>query len=162
MKKQNPIITGVVVESRVNARQAQGRAEREAVRRHQAALREIERWDIAREIRPHIPRLANDILRQDDVRDVAQDRVMNAIVDLAGPCPLTGPRTGTHPMATPIIDRPIPDPRPPMATYLRPPSPLLDFSDLAPRRIPESLAMTATVMMVVGAVLVALWLGSAT
>lgn len=68
----------------------------------------------------------------------------------------------THPMATPIIDRPIPDPRPPMATYLRPPSPLLDFSDLAPRRIPESLAMTATVMMVVGAVLVALWLGSAT
>jgi hypothetical protein len=151
----------VIVETRVSARQAQGRAERDLIRRHQAALREIDRWDIARESRPHIPRLANDILRQDDALDAldaidaAQDRVMSAIVDMAGPCPLTGPRTGTHPMAT-TIDKPIPDPRPPMATYLRPP--LSDERDSLSwvDRIPESLALTA--FLIITAVLTAFFL----
>jgi hypothetical protein len=80
------------------------------IRRHQAALKQIERWDVARELRPHTPRLAADVLRRDEA--VNWDApVIRAMINQAGP--LTGPRTGTHPMAERVEPRP-------MATRLRP------------------------------------------
>jgi len=56
----NPTIVKAVVNSRHQQAQSQGRAERDAVRRQQVALREMERWDVARETRPHTPNLARD------------------------------------------------------------------------------------------------------
>lgn len=105
-KTPNPAVVKATVSSRVQQAQSQARAERDAVRRHQKALREIERWDVARETRPHIPALAKEALGRDESPDV-----MKAIQALAGP----GPRAATHPMATPV----------PPAT--RGPQPPLDF-----------------------------------
>lgn len=111
MKK--PSSPSSVVRSQVDSRQAAlGKAERDLIRRHQAAAREIERWDMARELRPHTPRLAKEAMDQDEAPDV-----MKVIHDWAGP----GPRTGTHPMATRVPE----PPRSAMATRMRPP--LEDF-----------------------------------
>lgn len=92
-KPPNPAVVKATVSARVQQAQSQARTDRDAVRRHQKALREIERWDVARETRPHTPRLAKEALDLDESPDV-----MKAIQALAG----AGPRTATHPMATPV------------------------------------------------------------
>lgn len=66
-------------------------SERAAVRRHQAALREIDALERAA---------------------MMTAPVIKAMADQAGPIPGVGHRTGSHPMATPVD----PEPRPPMAT----------------------------------------------
>lgn len=111
-KPPNPAVVKATVSARVQQAQSQARTDRDAVRRHQKALREIERWDVARETRPHIPALAKEALGRDESPDV-----MKVIHDWAGP----GPRTGTHPMATRVPEQP----RSAMATRMRPP--LEDF-----------------------------------
>lgn len=93
---KTPAVVKATVSSRCQQAQPQARAERDAVRRHQKALREIERWDVARETRPHTPNLARDVLRADEV-------VMQAIHHQSGPLPSTGPRTASHP-AAPTMD----------------------------------------------------------
>ena len=60
--------------------------------------------------RPHRPALVNEILRRDAVNWDAP--VIQAMAQQAEPDPLTGPRTGTHPMAVPISRE--------MATRVRP------------------------------------------
>lgn len=79
------VVAQATVASRTEHRRSIARAEREVIRRHQIELREIERWEVAREIRPHIPQLTNDVLRRDDVADLPP--VMQTIYDQAGPCP---------------------------------------------------------------------------
>jgi len=103
VNKQNPVIT----KATVTTKQAVGRAERDLIRRHEAALKQIERWDVARELRPHTPRLANEAARPACNWEAP---VIQAMAKQAGP--LTGPRTATHPMAVPVIK--------PMATRLCP------------------------------------------
>ncbi len=49
-------ITQVTVERRDDPLQALGRAERDFIRRHQAAMKQLDRWDVARETRPLAPR----------------------------------------------------------------------------------------------------------
>ena len=101
--KTNPVI----VKTTVSTKQAVGRAERDLIRRHEAALKQIERWDIARELRPHTPRLAAESARS------ACDWEAPVIQAMARQTePLTGPRTATHPMAVPISRE--------MATRIRP------------------------------------------
>jgi hypothetical protein len=135
----NPCITKTVVTTR---QQAIGRAERDLIRRHEAAMKQLDRWDVARELRPHTPRLAAEAERS------ACDwkaPVIKAMVDQAGP--LTGPRTGTHPMAVPISRE--------MATRVRPhihdPKP-------APAYRAEVFWGAASLAMIVGAVAFAWWL----
>jgi len=82
-------------------------AERELIRRHEAAAKQIDRWDIARELRPHTPRLAAELARSACNWEAP---VIQAMVRQAEP--LTGPRTATHPMAVPISQE--------MATRVRP------------------------------------------
>lgn len=135
--KTNPII----VKTTVTTKQAVGRAERDLIRRHQAALKQIERWDVARELRPHTPRLAAEAARSACNWEAP---VIQAMVRQAEP--LTGPRTGTHPMAERVEPRP-------MATRIRPP--IQDFEALKPR-IPEALATAALFAMIAGAVLIAI------
>ena len=60
--------------------------------------------------RPHRPALVNEILRRDAVNWDAP--VIQAMARQAEADPLTGPRTGTHPMAVPISKE--------MATRIRP------------------------------------------
>lgn len=115
MSIKNPCITKTIVEKRIDNRQSIGEAEARAVARHQAALKALDRLDKEQQLCPHRPRLANDVLRRDDMTD-AVDRVMQAIEAISGPLPKSGPRTASHPMAT----RQRPEPRPPMATRLRP------------------------------------------
>ncbi|MCU0808645.1 MAG: hypothetical protein MUC53_12165 [Candidatus Contendobacter sp.] len=102
--KTNPVI----VKSTVSTKQSIGRAERDLIRRHQAAMKQIDRWDVARELRPHTPRLAAEAARSACDWD---SPVIQAMARQAEP--LTGPRTGTHPMAERVEPRP-------MATRLRP------------------------------------------
>lgn len=135
-------ITQVTVERRDDPLQALGRAERDLIRRHQAAMKQLDRWDVARELRPHTPKLVNEILRRDDAIDW-EAPVIQAMAHQAGP------RTGTHPMATRLPQ----EPPKPMATRLRPP--LADFEEPAPGKIPESLAGAATVILILSAVLMA-------
>lgn len=116
MSKKNPVIMA----SHVKRQPKLNQAESDLVARHQAALRAIERLDVARQLNPHVPRLANDVLRADDATDYTAT-VIQVIAEKAGPIPSYGPRTGTHPMAT---WNP-PEPRREMATRLRPP--LEDF-----------------------------------
>lgn len=115
-KKSN----SVVMASHVRRQPKINQAESDLIARHQAALRAIERLDVARQLHPHVPRLANDVLRADDALDYSAP-VIQVIAEKAGPIPSYGPRTGTHPMAT---YRPEPEYHP-MATRLRPP--LEDF-----------------------------------
>jgi hypothetical protein len=103
--KTNPVI----VKATVSAKQAVGRAERELIRRHEAAAKQIDRWDVARELRPHTPRLAAEAVRSACDWEAP---VIQAMAQQAGPDPLTGPRTATHPMAVPISRE--------MATRVRP------------------------------------------
>ena len=77
--KKNTVIKTVSVQSR---------AERDAVARHQAALRAIEGWDRKRELRPHVPRLAAEAARGGCDWDAPVIQAMSAEA---------GPRTGTHP-----------------------------------------------------------------
>jgi hypothetical protein len=92
--KNTPMIKTVSVTRRADRLETQT-SERAAVRRHQAALRELDALErAAMMIAP----------------------VIRAMADQAGPLPGVGPRTGSHPMATPV-DAP---PRPPMATRIRP------------------------------------------
>lgn len=58
----------------------------------------------------HRPALVNEILRRDAVNWEAP--VIQAMARQAEPDPLTGPRTGTHPMAVPVSRE--------MATRIRP------------------------------------------
>ena len=87
--KNQPIKT-VSVTRRADRLETQT-AERAAVRRHQAALPEI------------------DALERSAMLGAP---VLRAMADQAGTIPGVGPRTGDHPMATPVE----PTPRPPMAT----------------------------------------------
>jgi hypothetical protein len=135
--KTNPVI----VSATVSTKQSMGRAERDFIARHDKAMKEIERWDIARELRPHTPRLANEVLRMDEAVNW-EAPVIQAM------CNQAGPRTGTHPMAERVEARP-------MATRIRPP--LMDFDEPNPR-IPEALAATACFAMIAGAVLIAIGL----
>jgi hypothetical protein len=98
MNKQNPVIINATVTNR---------AERDLIRRHEAAMKQIERWDVARELRPHTPRLAAEAARSACNWEAP---VIQAMAKQAGP--LAGPRTGTHPMAVPISKE--------MATRIRP------------------------------------------
>ena len=88
--KNTPTIKTVSITRRADRLENQT-SERAAVRRHQAALREI------------------DALEQSAMMTAP---VIRAMADQAGPLPGVGPRTATHPMATPMA----PEPRPPMAT----------------------------------------------
>lgn len=137
--KTNPII----VKTTVTTKQAVGRAERDLIRRHQAALKQIERWDVARELRPHTPRLAAEAARSACNWEAP---VIQAMVRQAEP--LTGPRTGTHPMAERVEPRP-------MATRIRPhlhdPKPLPGY-----RR--ELLFGAVNLALITGAVAIAWWL----
>jgi len=75
------------------------RAERDSHLRHAALMKQLDRLDVARELRPHRPALVNEVLRRDEA--VHWDSpVIQAITRQTEP--LTGPRTGTHPMAVPI------------------------------------------------------------
>lgn len=103
---KNPIIT----RSAVTTKQAMGRAERDLIQRHEAAMRRIDQLD-AQSLRPHRPKLANEVLRNDDAAAVNwESPVIQAMARQADL--LTGPRTGTHPMAVPISRE--------MATRIRP------------------------------------------
>lgn len=133
--KKNPVITGMTVSTRDSI----GRTERDLILRHQAALREIERWDMARELRPHTPRLAAEA--------AAVNWESEKIVDLAGP--LTGPRTGTHPMAE-RVDRP-------MATRIRPP---LAKARSLPGYRKELLYGAANMAIIAAAMLLAAWVAT--
>jgi len=94
VNKQNPVIT----KATVTTKQAVGRAERDLIRRHEAALKQIERWDVARELRPHTPRLANEAARPACNWEAPVIQAM---------CNQAGPRTGTHPMAERVEARPM-------------------------------------------------------
>jgi hypothetical protein len=94
---KNPTIIRTIVSTRT---------EQDLIRRHQAALNQMERLDISRELRR--PALVNEILRRDAIDWDAQ--VIQAMARQADP--LTGPRTATHPMAVPISKE--------MATRIRP------------------------------------------
>ncbi|HOX59631.1 MAG TPA: hypothetical protein PLC99_22345 [Verrucomicrobiota bacterium] len=85
----NPTIVKAVVNSRHQQAQSQGRAERDAVRRQQVALREMERWDVARETRPHTPNLARDVLRADDAAATIRDEptMAEAVTAIRVPAP---------------------------------------------------------------------------
>jgi hypothetical protein len=96
-----------IVNATVTTKQAVGRAERELIRRHEAAAKQMDRWDVARELRPHTPRLAAEAARSACDWDSPVIQAMARQAD-----PLTGPRTGTHPMAVPISRE--------MATRIRP------------------------------------------
>lgn len=87
---KNPTIKTVSVTRRADRLETQT-SERAAVRRHQAALRELDALERAA---------------------MMTAPVIRAMADQAGPIPGVGPRTATHPMATPMD----PAPRPPMAT----------------------------------------------
>jgi hypothetical protein len=136
----------VVVRSVVTRRNAAAvrAADAALVRRHQAALREIERWEVARQSRPHVPMLANDVLRRDDLADVAS------------PIPSFGPRTGTHPMATRVD----PEPPRPMATRIRPSLMTADEAAERPDRFAEAMGAAASALLISGCILAALYLGS--
>jgi hypothetical protein len=95
---KNPIIIRATVTNR---------AERDLIRRHEAALKQIDRWDVARELRPHTPRLAAEAARSACDWDSPVIQAMAKQAD-----PLVGPRTATHPMAVPISKE--------MATRIRP------------------------------------------
>jgi hypothetical protein len=86
---KNPTIKTVSVTRRAD-RLENKTSERAAVRRHQAALRELDALERAA---------------------MMTAPVIKAMADQAGPIPGAGPRTATHPMATPMA----PEPRPPMA-----------------------------------------------
>jgi hypothetical protein len=132
---KNPVIT----RSTVTTKQTVGRAERDLIRRHEAAMKQLDRLDVARELRPHRPALANEVLKMDDAAACNWEApVIQAACRQAGP--LTGPRTGTHPMATRI--------RP----HLHDPAPLPAY-----RR--ELLAGAANLALLIGAVVFAWWLG---
>jgi hypothetical protein len=92
---KNPTIKTVSVTRRAD-RLENKTSERAAVRRHQAALRELDALERAA---------------------MMTAPVIKAMADQAGPIPGAGPRTATHPMATPMA----PEPRPPMARRIRPP-----------------------------------------
>ena len=87
---KNQTIKTVSVTRRADRLETQT-AERAAVRRHQAALKEI------------------DALERSAMLGAP---VLRAMADQAGTIPGVGPRTGDHPIATPVE----PTPRPPMAT----------------------------------------------
>lgn len=111
---KNPTIKTVSVTRRADRLENQT-SERAAVRRHQAALRELDALERAAMTAP----------------------VIRAMADQAGPLPGVGPRTGSHPMATPI-DTP---PRPPMATRIRPPIGLIQSLVI------QALALSAVVLL---------------
>jgi hypothetical protein len=119
----------VIVKTTVSTKQAVGRAERDLIRRHQAALKQIDRWDVAREMRPHTPKLANEVLRRDEA------------VNWEAPVIQAMARQAER------VERP------PMATRVRPP--IQDFESLTPR-IPEALATAALFALIAGAVLIAI------
>lgn len=84
-----PVITKSTVTSRAIQRASQANADKSAELRHQAALREIERWDVARKTRPHVPAIANDLLRKDDLQDISP--IIQTIIDRGKECPDTPP-----------------------------------------------------------------------
>ncbi|MCU0807927.1 MAG: hypothetical protein MUC53_08315 [Candidatus Contendobacter sp.] len=135
--KKNPVI----VNATVSAKQSIGRAERDLIRRHQAALKQIERWDVARELRPHTPRLAAEAARSACDWDSPVIQTMARQAE-----PLTGPRTGTHPMAERVEPRP-------MATRLRPS--LQDPQPLPAYR--RELLLGAVNLALIGAGVVGAW-----
>ena len=150
-KPQSPVIKATVTtkQAQDRAQRAPNRAERDLIKRHQAALHIIDKLDAQRIAHPHVPQLANDVLRNDDVIDYSAP-VMQAILDQAGP------RTASHPMAT-RIDTPIPEPRP-MATRTRP-SPIMESGE-APDRWSEVVNAAASALFLAGCVLLAACLGS--
>lgn len=139
----------VVMASHVRRQPKLQTPESDLVARHQAALRAIERLDVARELRPHIPCLANDVLRADDAADYSAT-VIAVIAQQAGPIPSFGPRTGTHPMAT---RNPEPEYRP-QATRLRPP-----LEDFGP--VDERVGIAIQCMVIIAAVMAAIALAGA-
>jgi len=135
---KNPAITRSTVTTRQPS--AVGRAERELIQRHEAAMRRMDRLDATQE-RPHRPKLANEVLRMDDAAAVNWDApVIQAM------CNQAGPRTGTHPMAVPISRE--------MATRIRPhlyePRPLPGY-----RR--ELLYGAMNLALIAGGVALAVW-----
>lgn len=101
---KNPIITRSTVTTRPLS--TVGRSERDLIQRHEAAMRRMDQLD-AQSLRPHRPKLANEVLRNDDAAAVNWEApVIQAMSNQAGP------RTGTHPMAVPISRE--------MATRIRP------------------------------------------
>jgi hypothetical protein len=142
---KSPVIKATVTTKQTQSRAAR-QAERDLVHRHQAALRIIDRLDVQRIAHPHVPQLANDVLRRDDVIDQAGSSI-----------PSFGPRTASHPQATRIE----PEPPRPMATRLRPA--LIDPQDSAseqPDRFAEIMGLAATAALITSAVTIAVWLGS--
>lgn len=152
MKAQkSPVVKAIVTTKQAQAR-AQHPVERDLIRRHQAALRAIDRLDAQRRRHPHVPALAAQIERNDAIDWEAP--VIKTIIERAG-----GPRTASHPMAT-RIDVPIPEPRP-MATRLRPS--LIDPQDSAseaPDRLAELLGTAASALLITGSILAAMYLGT--
>lgn len=148
-KKAKKSSTGIMASHVRREPRMEATPEQNLVIRHQAALRAMDRLDAARELRPHVPRLANDVLRADDAIDYSA-HVIQAIVDQAGPLPSFGPRTGSHPMATYCP----PPPRYAMATRLRPP--LMTSSSEEPHyqdAVITCLAMAALFFLVIAAVM---------
>jgi len=125
-----PVITKSTVTSRAIQRASQANADKSAELRNQAALREIERWDVARKTRPHVPAIASDLLRNDDLKDISP--IIQTIIDRAGECP-----------DTPPLDLP-------------------EHSLFAPPRAEtrDLLAIGASLLGVIGCILVAVYLAS--
>ena len=144
-KQKSPlaVVASATATSRTQQRQGQERADRAAVHRHQVALREIERWEVAREARPHTPALAQDVLRRDAVNWDAP--VIKTLIDRAGP------KTGSHPMATP--EAPI---RPVEARYR--PRPLIESGE-SPDRVREIVNAALSAAALAGLVLFGVYLG---
>jgi len=76
-----PAVKATVISRADKARQE----EKALIRRHQAALRVIDKLDAQRIAHPHIPELANNVLRMDDVMDLPP--VIETICEQAGPLP---------------------------------------------------------------------------
>lgn len=112
--------------------------DQELVLRHQAALRAMDRLDVARELETMKP--AADYTAP----------VIHVIAEKAGPIPSYGPRTGTHPMAT---WNPEP-PRQAMATRLRPP-----LDDFGP--VDEVVGVAIQCLVIIAAVMAAVALAGA-
>lgn len=122
------------------------KAEQDAVRRRQAALRAIDKLDAQRIAHPHVPALAAQIERNDAVN--WQSPVIRAIT--APP----GPRTASHPMATRVE----PAQAKPMATRFRP-SHLMESGEMPDRRR-EIVNAALSGLVLCGLVMTGVWLGS--
>lgn len=106
------------------------REEKALIRRHQAALRAIDKLDAMRIAHPHIPTLANDVLRNDDLKDIPP--IIQTIIERAGECP----------------DKPLPDI--PEYSLFAPPA----------WEVRDVLMTGASLLGIFGCILIAVWLAS--